>query len=148
VGGSQYSRVCGRARAYRWGLNWGFYGYHSRHQGINGFYVDGMFLTRGALVHICMSGHLLVACSQQWLFSFSITPHLLLWAMIISVRMLPHQVIAWDNNGFHFYPNDVLWDGQVCKSGGRWCQFNNPPWFTKNLINIILPQIELSYNSV
>ena len=25
VGGSQYSRVCGRARAYRWGRNLGFY---------------------------------------------------------------------------------------------------------------------------
>ena len=46
VGGSQYNRVCGRVHAYRWGLNWGFYGYHSRHQGINGSYV--LFLTRGA----------------------------------------------------------------------------------------------------
>ena len=48
VGGSQYSRVCGRVRAYWWGLNWGFYGYHSRHQGIDGSYVDGLSLTHGA----------------------------------------------------------------------------------------------------
>ena len=42
-----------------------------------------------------------------------------------------------------FYPNAPLWDGQVCEGGGTCCQFNNPPWFTKNLANPTTENIEL-----
>ena len=42
-----------------------------------------------------------------------------------------------------FYPNATLWDGHVCEGGGRCCQFNNPPWFTKNLANSTTEDIEL-----
>ena len=48
---------------------------------------------------------------------------------------------AW--RGYHFYPNALLWDGQVCEGGGSCCQFNNPPWFTKNLDNSTTDGIEL-----
>ena len=48
VGGSQYSRVCGRALAYRFGRNFAFLGYHSGRQGVDGQYVDGLSLTHGA----------------------------------------------------------------------------------------------------
>ena len=52
VGGSQYSRVCGRALAYRFGWNYGFYGYRGNviygRPGIEGQYVDGLSLTHGA----------------------------------------------------------------------------------------------------
>ena len=42
-----------------------------------------------------------------------------------------------------FFPNATLWDGQVCEVGGTCCQFNNPPWFTKNLANSTTDNIEL-----
>ena len=42
-----------------------------------------------------------------------------------------------------FYPNAQLWDGQVCEGGGTCCQFNNPPWFTKNLTSPTTEDIEL-----
>ena len=48
VGDSQYSRVCGRALAYRWGYNYAFYGFHTRRHGIDDQYVDGLSLTHGA----------------------------------------------------------------------------------------------------
>ena len=48
VGGSQYSRVCGRALAYRRGQNYGFYGYWHNNRDIDGQYVDGLSLTHGA----------------------------------------------------------------------------------------------------
>ena len=47
VGGSQYSRVCGRARAYRWGLNSAYYMYGGG-RNIDSNYVDGLSLTHGA----------------------------------------------------------------------------------------------------
>ena len=44
---------------------------------------------------------------------------------------------------YHFHPNAPLWDGQVCEGGGRYCQLNNPPWFTKNLTTPTTDGIEL-----
>ena len=41
------------------------------------------------------------------------------------------------------YSNDVLWDGQDCTATSTCCQFNNPPWFTKNLPNATTDDIEL-----
>ena len=48
----------------------------------------------------------------------------------------------WNHN-FITYADDVLWDGQNCTSNSTCCQFNNPPWFTKNLSNAITDDIEL-----
>ena len=47
VGSSQYSRLCGKARAYRWGNNIAFYGYNLVQQSIDSSYVDGLSLTHG-----------------------------------------------------------------------------------------------------
>ena len=54
-------------------------------------------------------------------------------------------------SGFHFrwnytftlFPADPLWDGQDCIAHSSCCQFNNPPWFTKNLPNPTIDNIEL-----
>ena len=46
-------------------------------------------------------------------------------------------------NSYRFYPNAILWDGQVCEGGGSCCQLNNPPWFTKNLTTPTTDGIEL-----
>ena len=98
VGGSQYSRVCGRALAYEFGATVAFLGYHNRRQGIEGQYVDGLSLTHGA------------PGSRQHIWTFAggwftgnrnisnpeydvhvimaiVTAHLLLWAMTIFVRV-------------------------------------------------------------
>ena len=53
------------------------------------------------------------------------------------------SVLAQYNYQWILYPNATLWDGQVCEGGGTCCQFNNPPWFTKNLANSITDDIEL-----
>ena len=43
---------------------------------------------------------------------------------------------------FVLYSSDVLWDGQGCTANST-CQFNNPPWFTKNLPSATTDDIEL-----
>ena len=96
VGGSQYSRVCGMARAYRWGQTNSFYGNNNLNQGIDGFYVDGLSLTHGAPnshQHIWTFANGLYAgggSSGSWPYlrcpcdnGNTPTPHLLLWAMTI-----------------------------------------------------------------
>ena len=147
VGGSQYSRVCGRALAYRWGRNFAFLGYHHRHQGIDGQYVCGLSLTHGA------------PGSRQHIWTFAS-------GLFTESRNNLNWLCPCDNGNTYpsppfvgndyfcesvtqsswadvFYPNATLWDGQVCEGGGTCCQFNNPPWFTKNLANSTTEDIEL-----
>ena len=47
------------------------------------------------------------------------------------------------NFDYILYSNDVLWDGQGCTSTSTCCQFNSPPWFTKNLPTRTTDDIEL-----
>ena len=47
------------------------------------------------------------------------------------------------NEGFRFYPDDPLWDGQGCGSNNECCTFNNPPWFCTELDQSTSDDIEL-----
>ena len=147
VGGSQYSRVCGRVLAYQFGVNRAFYGYHDGRQGIHGQYVDGLSLTHGA------------PGSRQHIWTFAIGIFTGSGNIIHSKERCP-----CDNGNSYpsppFVGNDyfcesvtqrtwarifkgLLWDGQVCEGGGTCCKFNNPPWLTKNLVNSTTEDIEL-----
>ena len=119
-------------------------------QGINGYYVDGISLTYG------------VDSSRQhiWTFAAGLTE-----AGIDSGHDCPCDSSRFDRvpafigndyfceSGLHsawrspdtvrFYPDDVLWDGEDCISTSTCCQFNNPPWFTKNLPTATTDDIEL-----
>ena len=99
VGGSQYSRVCGRAMAYQFGHNYAFYGYHNNRQDIDGYYVDGLSLTHGASgsrqhIWTFASGWFTENSDRNWpntqcpCDNNNTSPHLLLWAMTIFVKVL------------------------------------------------------------
>ena len=158
VGSSQYSWVCGRAKAYRWGYNSAFYGYHSVRQGIDGSYVDGLSLTHGApgsRHHIwtfasgMFTGKQNGSSPDNWMpqnrcpcdngNTYRSPPFVGNDFFCESTRTSRN----WGSGSpFHLYPNDILWDGQVCEGGGTCCKFNNPPWFTKNLANSTTEDIE------
>ena len=150
VGGSQYSRVCGRALAYQWGRNYGFFGYHLRRQGINGQYVDGLSLTHGAprsRQHIWTFASGLFTGSRS-----SIYPHVRCPCDNGNTTYRSPPFVANDyfcesvtqsTSALVFYSNATVWDGQVCEGGGTCCRFNNPPWFTKNLTSPTTDSIEL-----
>ena len=150
VGGSQYSRVCGRALAYRYGRNYAFYGYHSNRQDIDGYYVDGLSLTHGvsgSRQHIwtfasgfftgTLHGHNIYQCPCDNNNTYPSPPFVGndYFCESVTQSRLPIAPV--------FYPNATLWDGQVCEGGGTCCQFNNPLWFTKNLANSTTEDIEL-----
>ena len=151
VGGLPYSRVCGRIRGYQFGGTGAFWGYFNRNQGIDSYYVTGVSVTHGS------------AGSRQHIWTFAAG------ATEVDTRFLsercpcdthindnrvPVQFVG-DNffceSGFHspwsyqfiLFPDDVLWDGQNCTSTSTCCQFNNPPWFTKNLTSATTDDIEL-----
>ena len=150
VGGSEYSRVCGRIRGYQVGSTLSFREYTDSSRSLNEQYVDGVSLTHGpdgGRQHI-------------WTFAAGLTEenysnHPDLCPCDRSTLGSPPFVgddyfcesgtnRAWIN-GFHgeFFPDDPLWDGQGCSSNSTCCQFNNPPWFTKNLPNSTTDDIDL-----
>ena len=146
VGGSQYSRVCGRALAYRFGLNYAFMGYLNLGYGIDRQYVDGLSLTHGApgpRQHIWTfaSGYItgiddLYPCPCDSNNTYPSPP-------FVGNDYFCESVLGQQGWQRIFYPNAQLWDGQVCEGGGTCCKFNNPPWFTKNLTNTTTNDIEL-----
>ena len=148
VGGLQYSRVCGRIRGYQFGATFAF----QSTQRIDGYYVTGVSLTHGG------------AGSRQhiWTFAAGLTEGSTNYLTakcpcdIHNINNYNHvPAFVGDDffceSGFHspwswqfiLYPDDVLWDGQDCTSTSSCCQFNNPPWFTKNLTNATTDDIEL-----
>ena len=150
VGSSQYSRVCGRALAYRWGNNIAFYGHHLNRQGIDGYYVDGLSLTHGApgsRQHIWTfasgfftgnenSSHPRHRCPCDNGNTFPSPP-------FVGNDYFCESVLSHASWQYRVFPNAPLWDGQVCEGGGTCCKFNNPPWFTKNLTSPTTEDIEL-----
>ena len=151
VGGSQYSRVCGRALAYRFGWNYGFYGYHRYQQGIDGWYVDGLSLTHGvrsSRQHIWTFASGLFTGSRSSIYSNYRCPcdngNTSSSPQFVGNDYFCESTRPESDWGTHiFYPNASLWDGQVCEGGGTCCQFNCPPWFTKILGNQTTEDIEL-----
>ena len=145
AGGLPYSRVCGRMRGYQFGSTNAFHPY----QGIDSYYVDGVSLTHGS------------AGSRQHIWTFAAglsemtinNPSSNCPCDTASQNVAPAFVGSdyFCESGLHsewsgvliLYSGDVLWDGQDCTSTSTCCQFNNPPWFTKNLPTATTDDIEL-----
>ena len=134
VGGSQYSKVCGRALAYQFNQNLGFWGYYAERRGIDGQYVDGLSLTHGASgsrQHIWTfaggfytehdGSYPNTQCPCDNGNTFSSPPFVgndYFCESVLATSVLDRRI---------FYPNAPLWDGQVCEGGGTCCKLNNPP---------------------
>ena len=151
IGDLSYSRVCGRIKGYQFGKTGAFYSCGS-FANINSFYVDGVSLTHGG------------ARRQQHIWTFAVGrsevtkrfPTCPCDTTSSSTTTAPAFVgndyfcesglhSEWDINQHPsvFFSDDVLWDGQNCTSNSTCCQFNNPPWFTKNLPIATIDDIEL-----
>ena len=151
VGGGQYSRVCGRAKAYHYGLLHSFYGYNSHSRGINAQYVDGLSFTHGTpRTHIWtfaagyyqgISGdteHRNVRCSCNPGNTYGSPPFVgndYFCESGVSSRSAVGRNI--------FYPDDPLWDGQGCIHDNPCCSLNKPPWFKKTLPTPTTNDIEM-----
>ena len=151
VGGSQYSKVCGRALAQRFGWNYGFNSYHLKGRGIDGQYVDGLSLTHGApgsRQHIwTFASGFYGGNYSDWWIRPKICPcdngNTYPSPTFVGNDYFCEGVVTHHGTQRIWFPNATLWDGQVCEGGGTCCQFNNPPWFTKNLANSTTEDIEL-----
>ena len=145
VGGLPYSRVCGRIRGYQFGEANAF----------SGLGIDSSYVTPGiSLTHGIAGRH-----QHIWTFAVGASEVVSLWSSSVcpcdafSTNRVPAFVGNADyfcESGFHSAGNvpyilfpDILWDGQNCTSTSTCYQFNNPPWFAKNLPNVTTDDIEL-----
>ena len=135
----QYSKVCGRVRAYQYGGPIAFYRYyHGYGNTIDSNYVDGMSITHGessrkhiwtfaAAADETRSNEFVCPCTK------TDTPY--------TGRVPPFigndyfcDTGSWERFEYgRYYWEDPLWDGEGCGPTSSCCQFNSPPWFCKEL---------------
>ena len=145
VDGTQYTRVCGRATAYRWGDNFAFAGHSLSNETINSAYVDGLSLTHGSpRTHIWTFASGFFNGTSEDADPFYRCP------CDPGNTYGPPSFVGGDyfcdsvataDFGLQFYPDNALWDGQDLLNP---CYgLNNPPWFYKTLPAPTTDDIEL-----
>ena len=135
VSGGDYTRVCGRIKAYQYRTTDAFETYHKGSvTTINGSYVSGVSLTHGSpRQHI-------------WTFAAGYSenhptrPDVCPCDATTDITIPPfvgrdYFCESGQNSGNRpiFFPDDPLWDGDGCTASSTCCSFNNPPYFTKKL---------------
>ncbi len=151
VGGGQYSRVCGRAKAYHYGHLYSFLGYNRYSHGINAQYVAGLSFTHGTpRTHIwtfaagyyqAISGDTInkihrCPCNQGNTYG---SPPFVGNDYFCESGVSSRSATST----YTFYPDDPLWDGQGCIHGNPCCSLNNPPWFNQTLPTPTTDDIEM-----
>jgi len=147
--GTNYSRICGRVIGYQFGYTGAFEGYVYNYSAtIEGYYVSGVSITHRN--------------PRQHIWSFAAAPSEQLYGPITcpctnSFNTVPISIPPWVGSDYfcetgnsiafiynhHFYEDDALWDGEDCGSRSSCCQFNNPPWFCKQLPQATSDNIEV-----
>ena len=143
-----YSRVCGRIKGYQFYSTDGFFAYYAnRAVTIDGLYVDGVSLTHGqnprkhiwtfvsALDEVHSTLYVCPCTKTVSQFTGAVPP------------FINENYFCDTGSRYHyahqFYGEDPLWDGAGCGGTSTCCQFNNPPWFCKQLPQPTTDDIEL-----
>ena len=140
VSGGEYSRVCGRIKAYQWGAFLAFYSsYFGYVTTIDGAYVDGISVT-----HSNPRQHI-------WTFVVGMSENDTSRQHLGCPCDFSHNTHApsyvgedyFCESGLHepwhpsrhitLHSNDTLWDGENCLSSSTCCSLHNPPYFVKQL---------------
>ncbi len=149
--GVEYSKVCGRIIAYQNRTPDAFDPYfNNRNLSIDDGYVDGMSLTYGQLPrqHIwtfagahdeTQSNRQGCPCTKPDLTYTGVVPPFI--GQDYFCETGSRQLII--TNTRIVYSDDPLWDGQGCGGNSTCCDFNNPPWFCKQLPQSTTDNIEL-----
>ena len=151
VSGGRYSQVCGRIKAYQWGVTWGFYGYSHGQNTTDDAYFSGV-----AVMHGSPRQHI-------WTFAAGVVENYTLEASTLcpcdttfNISIPPFVGEDYFCESGYIYPgysdlpslltlhsNDTLWDGKDCHSSSTCCSHHNPPYFTKTLNRPTTDDLEL-----
>ena len=145
VSGGDYTRVCGRIKAFQYRATDGFQAYHEgRVTTIDGAYVSGVSLTHGSpRQHIWTFA---AGAGENQPTRIDVCP-----CDATTDITIPPFVggdyfceSGWNSGRYikDFYSGDPLWDGDGCTASSTCCSFNNPPYFTKQLPSPTTDDIE------
>ena len=137
-----YNLVCGKVIAYQDRTPNGPCPYTKDQTTIDDSYIDGVSLTHGSpRQHVwsfmASRGEDAGPCSACPCFNTSDS----VYAPFIGNDYFCDT--GAESRDFIFYGDDPLWDGQGCGPNNGCCIFNNPPWFCKQLPQIISDDLEL-----
>ena len=139
VSGGEYSRVCGRIKAYQWGGTLAFYSYHNREvTTIDGAYACGVSVTHGTPrnhIWTFVAGGSEGNPTTTWVCPCDATINISIPPFVGNDYFCESGVNRPWNNRIDFKPhyNDTLWDGEDRLSSSTCCSQHNPPYFTKQL---------------
>ncbi len=144
----QYSRVCGRVKAYQYASPNAFAPYYvHRSWTIDSLYVEGVSITHGQSPrkHIwtfaatwdeASSNSGACPCTKTTTPYTGVVPPFIGNDYFCDTgSRQSHQPIV--------YTDDPLWDGEGCGPTNSCCQFNSPPWFCKELPQPTTDSIEV-----
>ena len=146
--GVEYSKVCGRIIAYQSISPDAFRPYsENRALSIDDGYVDGVSLTHGQSPrqHIwtfanaldeTRSNNFACPCTRSDRPYTGVVPPFI--GQDYFCETGSREILR-----YIFYHDDPLWDGQGCGGNSTCCEFNNPPWFCKQLPQPTTDDIEL-----
>ena len=131
VYGIEYSRVCGRIVGYQFGSPSGF---DTLENSIDSDYIAGISLTHGLPRQHIWS----FVNAQNELTNFEVCPCIQnntdsVPLFVGSDYFCDSAVRGSSTTEGIYHPDDPLWDGEGCGSTSTCCEFNNPPWFCKQL---------------
>ena len=143
--GIPYSKVCGRIIAYQFGSPEGFSAYSSKIRNLSSLddaYVDGISVTYGQQPrnHIWTLAAVGGAIGNHYcpcIDSTFTTPPFVNNDYFCE-QGTPHR----DYLG-NLLADNPLWDGHGCRGSSTCCEFNNPPWFCKQLLEPTTKDIEI-----
>ena len=139
VSGGEYSRVCGRIKAYNWGGPDAFSGYHSgRVTTIDGAYVAGISLTHSRPrqhVWTFAAGAAEGSPTADWVCPCDASHTIRVPPFVGNDYFCESGVNEPWHSSRHLtlHSNDALWDGENCLSSSTCCSLHNPPYFVKQL---------------
>ena len=144
---STYRAVCGRVTGYQYGGNAAFEPYTSAGSTIEERYVDGVILSHG---EVGLKEHI-------WTFA-SARGGNYHWGNCLCSPQPPQEdndlpppfvgenyfceagrASGWPG---YVFVNQPLWDGEGCSAGSTCCDFNDPPYFTRQLQGSTTDDIE------
>ena len=147
VSGGPYSQVCGRIRAYQYGLPDAFYGYNYGGQTT----IDSAYVSGVAVMYGSPRQHIWTFANGPWENSPSSTSCPCDTTGVISIPPFVEEdyfcesgyVLGSGIPEYILHSNDTLWDGRDCHSTSTCCSLHNPPYFTKTLNQTTTDDLEL-----
>ena len=140
VSGGEYSRVCGRIKAYQWILTTAFHSYHHGYvTTIDGAYASGVSVTHGTPrnhIWTFVAGGSEGDPTQTWVCPCDATSTIRIPPFVGNDYFCESGVNENWYSGrprYILHSNDTLWDGEDCLPSSTCCSQHNPPYFTKQL---------------